>query len=51
MVQAMVQRHLEGRADLGMKLWTILCFERWLRLLPTWSAPAAALAGSQRETS
>ena len=36
-VHALVKRHLDGKADLGMKLWTILCFERWLRLLPDWT--------------
>lgn len=45
-VHALVQQHLDGRADVGMKLWTILCFERWLRLLPEWSAPVSVDASA-----
>jgi asparagine synthase (glutamine-hydrolysing) len=41
-VQRLVERHLAGHADLGPKLWTILCFERWLRLLPEWSRPVGS---------
>jgi asparagine synthase (glutamine-hydrolysing) len=36
-VATMVDRHLDGRANLGPQLWTLLCFERWLRLLPEWT--------------
>jgi len=32
--------HLSGRANLGPQLWTILCFERWLQLLPEWTRAA-----------
>ena len=43
-VHRLVQRHLGGEVDAGMKLWSILCFERWLRLLPGWSGARAASA-------
>jgi asparagine synthase (glutamine-hydrolysing) len=39
-VESLVQRHLSGRANLGPQLWTILCFERWLQLLPEWTRAA-----------
>ncbi len=35
-VHRLVQRHLAGHTDAGQRLWTILCFERWLRMLPGW---------------
>ena len=42
-VEQMVARHLEGRANLGPQLWTLICFERWLQLLPEWTrAPRAS---------
>jgi asparagine synthase (glutamine-hydrolysing) len=44
MVHRLVETHLAGHVDLGSKLWTILCFERWLRLLPEWSGPMAGHA-------
>jgi asparagine synthase (glutamine-hydrolysing) len=36
-VERLVARHVSGRANLGPQLWTLLCFERWLRLLPEWT--------------
>ena len=36
-VERMVARHLSGEANLGHQLWTLLCFEQWLRLLPEWT--------------
>jgi asparagine synthase (glutamine-hydrolysing) len=39
-VESMVERHLSGRANLGPQLWTLLCFERWLQLLPEWTRAA-----------
>ncbi len=36
-VESLVQRHLDGRANLGPQLWTLLCLERWLQLLPEWT--------------
>jgi asparagine synthase (glutamine-hydrolysing) len=46
-VRDVVTRHLSGDANLGHQLWSLLCFEQWLRLLPEWSRRAhepAALA-------
>jgi asparagine synthase (glutamine-hydrolysing) len=37
-VRRLVDEHLAGRANHGHRLWTLLTFERWLRLLPTWCA-------------
>ena len=36
-VEQVVARHLSGRANLGHQLWTLMCFERWLQLLPQWN--------------
>jgi asparagine synthase (glutamine-hydrolysing) len=35
-VEALVQRHLAGQANAGQQLWSLICFERWLQLLPEW---------------
>jgi asparagine synthase (glutamine-hydrolysing) len=35
-VEDLVHRHLSGRENLAQQLWTLLCFERWLQLLPRW---------------
>jgi asparagine synthase (glutamine-hydrolysing) len=32
----LVEEHLAGAANHGHRLWTLLTFERWLTLLPTW---------------
>jgi asparagine synthase (glutamine-hydrolysing) len=37
-VEALVARHLAGGANLGQQLWSIICFEVWLRRLPEWTA-------------
>jgi asparagine synthase (glutamine-hydrolysing) len=36
-VEGLIRRHLDGRANLGQQLWTIICFELWLRQLPEWN--------------
>ena len=36
-VEGLVARHLSGRANSGQQLWSIVCFEVWLRLLPEWT--------------
>jgi asparagine synthase (glutamine-hydrolysing) len=36
-VRALVDAHASGAANHGHRLWTLLTFERWLGLLPTWS--------------
>jgi asparagine synthase (glutamine-hydrolysing) len=39
-VRHLIDEHLSGRVNAGQRLWSLVCFERWLKLLPTWSAPA-----------
>jgi asparagine synthase (glutamine-hydrolysing) len=36
-VEGLVARHLAGAANLGQPLWSIMCFETWLRRLPEWT--------------
>ena len=36
-VAGQVARHLAGTANLGQQLWSIICFEVWLRRLPEWT--------------
>jgi asparagine synthase (glutamine-hydrolysing) len=38
MVEDLLTRHLDGRENRAQELWTLMCFERWLQLLPTWTA-------------
>ena len=38
-VEQVVRRHLAGTEDLGHQLWSLVCFERWLQLLPSWTSP------------
>jgi asparagine synthase (glutamine-hydrolysing) len=35
-VHDLVERHQSGRDNLGNQLWSIMCFELWLRLLGDW---------------
>ena len=35
-VRRLVDEHLAGAANHGHRLWTLLTFERWLALFPTW---------------
>jgi asparagine synthase (glutamine-hydrolysing) len=37
-VHELVKRHQAGQANSGLQLWSILCFEVWLRSLPRWTA-------------
>jgi asparagine synthase (glutamine-hydrolysing) len=37
-VASLVDDQLAGRANHGHRLWTLLTFERWLQLLPSWNA-------------
>jgi asparagine synthase (glutamine-hydrolysing) len=39
-VRGLIDDHLAGRTNAGHRLWSLVCFERWLQLLPMWSAPA-----------
>jgi asparagine synthase (glutamine-hydrolysing) len=41
MVDDLLNRHLEGRENRAQELWTLMCLERWLQLLPTWTARRA----------
>jgi len=36
-VRQLIDDHQAGRANHGHRLWTLLTFERWLQLLPSWS--------------
>ena len=36
-VRRLVQDHQSGRANYGHRLWALICFERWLQLLPSWT--------------
>ncbi|HAL47876.1 MAG: asparagine synthase (glutamine-hydrolyzing) [Acidobacteria bacterium] len=44
-VESLVRRHQAGRADLGHQLWSLLCFEQWLRLLPEWASRTTVPVG------
>jgi asparagine synthase (glutamine-hydrolysing) len=43
-VHALIKRHDAAEADLGLPLWTLLCFEMWLRALPGWRNHMPAVA-------
>jgi asparagine synthase (glutamine-hydrolysing) len=34
----LIEDHQAGRAHHGQRLWALVCFERWLTLLPQWTA-------------
>ena len=40
-VSQLLDEQIAGRANHGTRLWTLLTFERWLRLLPSWTQPRA----------
>ena len=33
---------LAGDANLGHQLWSLICFERWLQMLPDWTRASRA---------
>jgi asparagine synthase (glutamine-hydrolysing) len=35
-VRSLVDDHAAQRANAGPQLWSLICFERWLQLLPLW---------------
>jgi asparagine synthase (glutamine-hydrolysing) len=35
-VERLVADHLTARANYGPQLWSLICYERWLQLLPDW---------------
>ena len=45
-VRQLITRHLDGQADLGLQLWSILCFEQWLRILPDWRRNSTVAANN-----
>jgi asparagine synthase (glutamine-hydrolysing) len=40
-VTRLIDEQLSGRANHGQRLWSLLTFERWLRLLPSWTSARA----------
>ena len=42
-VERLITRHLDGDANLGQQLWTVMCFELWLRRLPEWTSRGQGL--------
>ena len=36
-VRVLIDDHLGGRTNDGQRLWSLMCFERWLQLLPSWT--------------
>jgi asparagine synthase (glutamine-hydrolysing) len=43
-VETLVHDHLSGKRHVGPQLWTLICFEEWLRLLPAWTRSPSAQA-------
>jgi asparagine synthase (glutamine-hydrolysing) len=43
-VESLVRDHLSGKRHVGPQLWTLICFEEWLRLLPAWTRSPSAQA-------
>ena len=39
-VTRLLAEHMAGRANHGHRLWTLVTFERWLQLLPSWNRTA-----------
>jgi hypothetical protein len=37
-VRQLVENHQQGRANVGHRLWTLVCFERWLQQVRLWTA-------------
>jgi hypothetical protein len=40
MVEDLPTRYFDGKDNRSQELWTLMCFERWLQLLPAWKARA-----------
>jgi asparagine synthase (glutamine-hydrolysing) len=36
-VKQLIDAHQQGQANAGHRLWTLVCFERWLQQLPVWT--------------
>jgi asparagine synthase (glutamine-hydrolysing) len=43
-VEKVVRDHLSQTRNMGQQLWSLLCFEQWLRLLPDWTRAAPPVA-------
>jgi asparagine synthase (glutamine-hydrolysing) len=43
-VEDLVRRHLAGEINAGPQLWSVICLERWLQVLPDWRRPAGVHA-------
>jgi asparagine synthase (glutamine-hydrolysing) len=43
-VHRLVDRHQTAEGNFGLQLWSILCFELWLRSLPQWTQRRVAVA-------
>jgi asparagine synthase (glutamine-hydrolysing) len=41
-VERLVRDHVSAKRHVGPQLWTLLCFEEWLRLLPAWTRSSSA---------
>ena len=37
-VEKLIDDHQQGRANIGHRLWTLVCFERWLQQVRVWTA-------------
>ena len=37
-VQRLIDDHQQGRVNIGHRLWTLVCFERWLQQVRMWTA-------------
>jgi asparagine synthase (glutamine-hydrolysing) len=37
-VAKLIENHQQGRTNVGHRLWTLVCFERWLQQLRRWTA-------------
>jgi asparagine synthase (glutamine-hydrolysing) len=35
-IEDMLRRHLARDANVAPQLWSVVCFERWLQMLPEW---------------
>ncbi len=36
-VERLIESHQQGRANIGHRLWTLVCFERWMRQFRWWT--------------
>jgi asparagine synthase (glutamine-hydrolysing) len=44
-VHDLVRRHQTGQINAGLRLWSLVTFERWLQMLPLWNKTGAVTAG------